>query len=119
MHIMTIAILVVFKQLYFKIIEVISSHTDGRCLTCETNVTHSVMFFGVYRYRLRPRFLRDVSQVDTKVQLFGGEVAFPICVAPTGMHCMAHPDGETATARGSYIHDINQPYGGWLYIAGY
>ena len=62
---------------------------------------YSVIFFGVYRYRLRPRFLRDVSKVDTKVQLFGGEVAFPMCVSPTAMQCMAHPDGEAATARGS------------------
>ena len=76
-------------------------------LACETN---TLLFSGVYRYRLRPRFLRDVSKVDTKVQLFGGEVAFPICVAPTSMQCMAHPDGEAATARGRHIKsDSNHP----------
>ena len=27
-------------------------------------------------------------------------IAFPIGIAPTGSHKMAHPDGELATARG-------------------
>ena len=52
------------------------------------------------RYRLRPRLLRDVSSVDMRTRLLGEEVAFPICVAPTAMQRMAHPDGELATARG-------------------
>jgi len=59
--------------------------------------------------------LRDVSQLDTKVKLFGEWVDFPICVAPTAMQCMAHCDGEAATARGKVysanplvIHLINR-----------
>ena len=54
----------------------------------------------VLRYRLRPRVLRDVSNIDMRVQLFGEWVEFPICVAPTGLHKLAHPEGEIATARG-------------------
>ena len=50
--------------------------------------------------------LRDVSKLDTKVSLFGEEVAFPICVSPTAMHCMAHPEGEAATARGMNYGEI-------------
>ena len=52
------------------------------------------------RYRLRPRMLRDVSQLDMRVELFGEWVEFPVCVAPTARHDYAHPDGEIATARG-------------------
>lgn len=51
------------------------------------------------RLRLRPRILRDVSRVDTKTTVLGQPVAFPICLAPTAMQRMAHPDGEVATAR--------------------
>ena len=56
--------------------------------------------FNNYRYRFRPRVLRDVSRLDTRVQLFGEWVEFPICVAPTAMQKMAHHQGELATARG-------------------
>ena len=45
--------------------------------------------------------LRDVSQLDVRVKLLGEWVEFPICVAPTAMQCMAHPEGEAATARGT------------------
>ena len=36
-----------------------------------------------------------------KVQLLGEEISFPICVAPTGGHCILHWEGEIATARGN------------------
>ena len=52
------------------------------------------------RYRLRPRVLRDVSNVDMRTQLLGKHVDFPIGVSPTALHCLAHPDGELATAKG-------------------
>jgi 4-hydroxymandelate oxidase len=53
------------------------------------------------RIRLRPRVLVDVSQLDTRVTLFGREMAFPILLAPTAYHKLAHPEGEVATARGA------------------
>ncbi len=53
------------------------------------------------RIRLRPRVLRDVSAVDTRVTLLGRELAFPILLAPTAYHRVLHPDGELATARGA------------------
>ncbi|MBV8789619.1 MAG: alpha-hydroxy-acid oxidizing protein [Mycobacterium sp.] len=53
------------------------------------------------RVRLRPRVLRDVSNVDTSTTALGVPVASPIHVAPTAFHRMAHPDGEEATARGT------------------
>jgi len=53
------------------------------------------------RIRLKPRTLVDVSRLDTKVTLFGEELPFPILLAPTALHKLAHPEGEVATARGA------------------
>jgi 4-hydroxymandelate oxidase len=50
---------------------------------------------------VRPRVLRDVSAVDTSVRLLDNEFATPLCVAPTGFHGLAHPDGEVAMAAGA------------------
>ena len=57
---------------------------------------------NVHAYRrllLRPRFLIDVSRMDTSVSVLGERLRSPLCVAPTAMQRMAHPDGELATAR--------------------
>jgi (S)-2-hydroxy-acid oxidase len=51
------------------------------------------------RYRIRPRVLRDISQIDTSVRVFGHRNAMPLGVAPTAMQRLAHSDGEVATAR--------------------
>jgi 4-hydroxymandelate oxidase len=51
--------------------------------------------------RLRPRVLRDVSKINTRVTLLGQEVPYPILVAPTGRHKLFHAEGERATARGA------------------
>lgn len=51
------------------------------------------------KYRIRPRVLRDVSAVDTSVDLFGHKNSIPLGVAPTAMQCLAHSDGELGTAR--------------------
>ena len=51
--------------------------------------------------RLNPRVLNDVSRLDTRVTLFGQELPFPILLAPTALHRLAHPQGEMATARGA------------------
>jgi 4-hydroxymandelate oxidase len=53
------------------------------------------------RIRLRPRVLRDVAIVDTRVTLLGRDLAFPILLAPTAYHRVLHPEGEIATARGA------------------
>lgn len=53
------------------------------------------------RLRLRPRVLRDVSAVDTSLDLLGSRLATPVLVAPTALHGLAHPDAEAATARGA------------------
>ena len=60
--------------------------------------------------------MRDVSSLDTKVQLFGEWVEFPICVAPTAMQRMAHMEGEKATARGGRGFVITEEVVITLYI---
>ena len=51
-------------------------------------------------YRLLPRALRDVSRIDTRLELFG-DFATPVGVAPTAFHRLAHDEGEVATAAGA------------------
>jgi 4-hydroxymandelate oxidase len=53
------------------------------------------------RIRLKPRVLVDVSKLDTRVNLFGHEHAFPILLAPTAAQKLIHAEGELATARGA------------------
>ncbi|HEX3439564.1 MAG TPA: alpha-hydroxy acid oxidase [Pseudolabrys sp.] len=58
--------------------------------------------------RLRPRVLRDVTNIDTSVTLLGSKHPTPILVAPTGRHKLFNPEGERATARGAAAADV--PY---------
>ena len=46
--------------------------------------------------------LKDVSNIDMSTTILGERVEFPICIAPTAMQKMAHPDGELATAKGEF-----------------
>lgn len=50
--------------------------------------------------RFRPRVLRDVGEVTTGLNLLGTRLAAPFLVAPTALHGLAHPDGESSTALG-------------------
>jgi (S)-2-hydroxy-acid oxidase len=67
--------------------------------------------FPLDSYLIRPFTLRDVSRVDPSIQLnltsnghsFAETLAFPLGIAPTAFQCMAHPDGEKATARGMFL----------------
>src|SRR3981081_3033363 len=51
------------------------------------------------RIRLRPRMLMDARACDIRTSVLGTPVSMPILIAPTAFHCLAHPDGECATAR--------------------
>jgi isopentenyl diphosphate isomerase/L-lactate dehydrogenase-like FMN-dependent dehydrogenase len=55
------------------------------------------------RIRLRPRVLVDVSAgaLNMRTTVLGTPVSMPILVAPTGLHSLAHPEGECATAQGA------------------
>ncbi|KAK2179194.1 hypothetical protein NP493_508g01040 [Ridgeia piscesae] len=65
----------------------------------ETTLRDNVDAFR--RYQLRPRCLRDVSRRDLSTTVLGHKIAFPVCIAPSARHRMAHPDGEVATAQGA------------------
>jgi 4-hydroxymandelate oxidase len=56
---------------------------------------------GFERLKLSPRVLVDVSQIDTRVNLFGSEFESPILLAPIAYHRLYHAEGEIATARGA------------------
>jgi isopentenyl diphosphate isomerase/L-lactate dehydrogenase-like FMN-dependent dehydrogenase len=49
--------------------------------------------------RLRPRMLVNVETCDLGTTVLGMPVSMPILVAPTADHCLAHPEGECATAQ--------------------
>ena len=51
--------------------------------------------------KLRPRFLRDVSERNISTTVLGQEISMPVMVSPAGSHMIAHPDGEVATAQGA------------------
>ena len=51
------------------------------------------------RWEIWPRVLVDVAERDLSTSVLGTRIAFPILVAPTAYHRMAHPDGEQGTAR--------------------
>ncbi|KAJ4886726.1 Peroxisomal (S)-2-hydroxy-acid oxidase GLO4 [Raphanus sativus] len=51
------------------------------------------------RILFRPRVLVDVSKIDMSTRILGYPISAPIMIAPTAMHMLAHPQGETATAK--------------------
>ena len=51
------------------------------------------------KYSLRPRRLRDVSEIDTSVSMFGTRWKSPIILAPTGGNKAYDPEGEVAVAK--------------------
>lgn len=53
------------------------------------------------RLKLKPRVMVDVSKLDTRVNLFGRELPFPILLAPTAYQKLVHSEGELATAKGA------------------
>jgi L-lactate dehydrogenase (cytochrome) len=51
------------------------------------------------RVEFRPSVLRDVSSVDTGVDVLGRRAALPFAFAPTGFTRLMHTEGEPAVAR--------------------
>ncbi|WP_155592459.1 alpha-hydroxy acid oxidase [Lysinibacillus cavernae] len=60
------------------------------------------------KYSIVPRFLNDVSSVDTSIHLFGKTYPTPLLFAPVGMNGMVHDEGELAVARAA--QHLNIPY---------
>jgi len=63
------------------------------------------------KYQLRPRRLRDVSEIDMSVNLFGSKWKTPIIMAPTGGNKAYDPEGEVAVAKaaraGGYLNVLS------------
>ncbi len=51
--------------------------------------------------QLKPRVLVDATRIDTTCTLLDFKLEHPILLAPMSSHLLAHPDAETATARGA------------------
>lgn len=51
------------------------------------------------RLKIWYRVMRNVSHRSSAASILGKPASMPLCVAPTALHRMAHPDGEQATAR--------------------
>jgi len=53
------------------------------------------------RHRLVPRMLRDVSERDLSIELFGRTHPTPLILAPVGVLSIVHDDAELAVATGA------------------
>jgi len=51
------------------------------------------------RWRIVPRFLRDVSSRDLSTEILGTTLPAPVMLAPVGVQSIVHPEGEVAVAR--------------------
>lgn len=70
-------------------------YTDGAA-EAELSLARAREAFADIEFR--PRILRDVSTVDTSVDVLGRRCALPFGIAPTGFTRMMHTDGEYAGA---------------------
>ena len=51
------------------------------------------------KYSIVPRILRDVSNIDTSITLFGKTYPHPFLLAPVGMLKLAHEEAELAVSK--------------------
>jgi lactate 2-monooxygenase len=58
------------------------------------------------RWRIVPRMLRDVSQRDTSVELFGRPIPAPLLLSPVGVLEMAHRDADAGAARAAAAEGV-------------
>ena len=57
------------------------------------------------QWRIVPRMLRDVSERDTGVELFGRRLRSPFLLAPIGVLELAHQDADAAVARAAHASE--------------
>ncbi len=70
-------------------------YTEGAA-EAELSLTRARQAFQDIEFH--PQILRDVSTVDTSVEVLGGHSALPFGIAPTGFTRMMHTEGERAGA---------------------
>lgn len=57
-------------------------------------------------WRIVPRLLRDVSERDLSVEVFGQEWDLPLQISPIGAQSIVHEEGSLATARAAADLDV-------------
>lgn len=60
------------------------------------------------KYSIIPRFLNDVSTIDTSIELFGKTHPTPFLFAPVGVNGMVHDDAEIAVVKAA--EQLQMPY---------
>ncbi|OZJ03808.1 hypothetical protein BZG36_03016 [Bifiguratus adelaidae] len=58
------------------------------------------------RWRIRPRVLKDVSNVTLETTILGDHVSCPVGLSPASMQCAIHPDGEEASAQAAIANNV-------------
>lgn len=71
--------------------------------TDETTLEENCLAYR--RRQFRPKVLRNLDDINLETQLLGRRLSSPLLASPTAFHCLAHEDGELATAEA--ICDIN------------
>jgi lactate 2-monooxygenase len=62
-----------------------------------SSVQNNALAFA--QWQILPRMLRDVSQNQLGVELFGHQISAPIITAPVGVLSIAHPEAELAVGK--------------------
>lgn len=57
------------------------------------------------RIKIHYKVLVDVSNRDTSTEVLGQKISFPLIIAPTAFHKMAHDEGECAVAKAAMNAD--------------
>lgn len=57
-------------------------------------------------WRIVPRLLRDVSERDLRIEVFGQQWDLPLQIAPIGVQSIVHEEGVLATARAAADLDV-------------
>lgn len=71
----------------------------------EATMQENLLAFS--KWKIRPRVLRNVAQIDMTSTLFELKLPMPLFFAPIGVQRIAHPEGELATARAA--EKVNVP----------
>lgn len=69
----------------------------------ESNLAYNTKAFE--NWELIPRYLVDVSEIDTSTRVLDQDIEWPVMLAPTGMSQLFHIDGERAVARAAHKAD--------------
>lgn len=59
-----------------------------------------------HRWRILPRMLNDVSEVDLSTKLMGLDLPAPLFLAPLGVMELAHPQSDLAIGRAAAKHGV-------------